>query len=146
MSKSTYQVLLFIDPTMVSFKNRWKIIQEEMIDRKWKRIYVERKIKDIIKDRYADWEINTDSTYIYKKMNKLVNNKIYMSVWNNWYYAKEQGFVNIFDLHKKLDDMIRIHHLPQRNGAVYTKEEKEYMEIFLRSRRIIQDRGIYVAG
>jgi len=131
---------------MSSFKNRWKIIQEEMIDKKWKRIYAERKIKDIIKDRYADWEINTDSTYIYKKMNKLVNNKIYVPVWNVSSYARQQWFVNIFELHKRLDDMIRIHHLPQRKNSIYTIKEKKYMEEFIRSRKISEDRGLYVVN
>jgi hypothetical protein len=41
--------------------------------------------------------------------------------------------------------MIRIHHLPQRNGAVYTHKEKKYMEEFIRSRKINEDRGLYVA-
>jgi hypothetical protein len=130
---------------MASFKNRWKIIQEEMIDKKWKRIYVERKIKEIIKDRYAHGEINVDSSYIYQKMDKLVDKKIYLPVWNNWYYAKEQGFVNIFDLHKRLDDMIRIHHLPQRKSKLYNKKEKKYMEEFIRSRKISEDRGLFVS-
>lgn len=131
---------------MASFKNRWKIIQEEMIDKKWKRIYVERKIKDIIKDRYAHGEIKTDSTYIYKKMNKLVNNKIYVPVWNIWSYAHAQGFINIFDLHKKLDDIIRVYHLPQRKSKLYNKKEQKYMDDFLRSRKIIEDRGLYIVN
>jgi len=129
---------------MVSFKNRWKIIQEEMIDKKWKRIYVERKIKDIIKDRYAHAEINVNSSYIYQKMGKLVAKKIYVPVWNIWYYAHEQWFVNIFDLHKRLDDMIRVYHLPQRESSIYTNKEKKYMEEFIRSRKISEDRGLYV--
>ena len=131
---------------MTSFKNRWKIIQEEMIDKKWKRIYVERKIKEIMKDRYANGDINLNSSYIYQKMGKLVDKKIYVPVWNNWYYAKEQGFVNIFELHKRLDDMIRIHHLSQRKSAVYTTKEKKYMEEFIRSRKISEDRGLYVVN
>jgi len=73
-----------------------------------------------------------------------VDKKIYLPVWNNWYYAKEQGFVNIFDLHKRLDDMIRINHLPQRNSSAYTIKEKKYMEEFIRSRKITEDRGLYV--
>ncbi len=131
---------------MASFKNRWKIIQEEMIDKKWKRIYVERKIKEIIKDRYAHGELNLNSSYIYQKMGKLVDKKIYVPIWNIWHYAQEQGFVNIFDLHKRLDDMIRIHHLPQRNSSVYTIKEKKYMEEFIRSRKINEDRGLYVVS
>jgi len=114
-----------------------------MIDKKWKRIYVERKIKELIKTRYPQG-LNLNSSYIYQKMGKLVDKKIYLPVWNNWYYAKEQGFVNIFDLHKRLDDMIRIHHLPQRNSSVYTIKEKKYMEEFIRSRKISEDRGLYV--
>lgn len=131
---------------MVSFKNRWKIIQEEMIDKKWKRIYIERKIKEIIKDRYAHGEINLNSSYIYQKMSKLVDKKIYVPVWNVSCYARQQGFVNIFDLHKRLDDMIRIQHLPQRKSSVYTVKEKKYMEEFIRSRKINEDRGLYVVN
>lgn len=128
---------------MRSFKNRRKIIQEEIIDKKWKRIYVERKIKELIKARYPKG-LNLNSSYIYEKMGKLVDSKIYMPVRNIWDYAHQQGFINIFDLHKKLDDMIRIHHLPQRKSKLYNKEEQKYMEEFLRSRKIIEDRGLFV--
>ena len=131
---------------MVAFKNRWKIIEDEIINKKGKRIYAERKIKNIMKDRYADGKIKTDSSYIYQKMSKLLEKKIYMPVWNDWYYAKEQWFVNIFELHKRLDQLIRAYHLPQRKSSLYTKEEKEYMEDFLRSRKIIEDRGLFIDG
>lgn len=130
---------------MRSFKNRRKIIQEEIIDKKWKRIYVERKIKELIKARYPEG-LNLNSSYIYHKMGKLVDNRIYMPVRNIWDYAHQQGFINIFDLHKKLDDMIRIHHLPQRKSKLYNKEEQKYMEEILRSRKIIEDRGLYIIG
>jgi len=116
-----------------------------MIDKKWKRIYVERKIKELIKDRYPQG-LNLNSSYIYQKMGKLVDKKIYVPVWNIWHYAHEQWFVNIFELHKRLDEMIRIHHLPQRNCAVYTNQEKKYMEEFIRSRRITEDRGLYIVN
>ena len=52
--------------------------------------------------------------------------------------------MNIFDLHKRLDDMIRSYHLPQRESKLYNKKEKKYMEEFLRSRKIIEDRGLYI--
>lgn len=120
-------------------------MEDEVINKKWKRIYVERKIKNIIWDRYAHGEINLNSSYIYQKMSKLVAKKIYVPVWNVSCYARQQGFVNIFDLHKRLDDMIRIQHLPQRNSSVYTIKEKKYMEEFIRSRKISEDRGLYVA-
>ena len=130
---------------MRSFKNRRKIIQEEIIDKKWKRIYIERKIKELIKARYPHG-LNLNSSYIYEKMGKLIDNKIYMPVRNIWDYAHQQGFINIFDLHKKLDDMIRIHHLPQRKSKLYNKEEQKYMEEFIRSRKINEDRGLYVVS
>jgi hypothetical protein len=114
-----------------------------MIDKKWKRIYVERKIKELIKARYPQG-LNLNSSYIYQKMGKLVDKKIYVPIWNIWYYAHEQGFVNIFELHKRLDDMIRIHHLPQRSNSVYTNKEKKYMEEYIRSRKISEDRGLYI--
>jgi len=77
-------------------------------------------------------------------MGKLVEKKIYLPVWNVSCYVRHQGFVNIFDLHKKLDDMIRINNLPQRNSSIYTIKEKKYMEEFIRSRKISEDRGLYV--
>ena len=77
-------------------------------------------------------------------MGKLVEKKIYVPVWNVSCYARQQGFVNIFDLHKRLDDMIRIQYLPQRKSAEYTNQEKKYMEEFIRSRKINEDRGLYV--
>jgi hypothetical protein len=42
--------------------------------------------------------------------------------------------------------MIRIHHLPQRKSKLYNKEEQKYMEEILRSRKIIEDRGLYIIG
>jgi len=68
---------------MVSFKNRWQIIDDEIINKKGKRIYVEKKIKNIMRDRYADAKIKIDSSYIYQKMSKLLEQKIYIPVWND---------------------------------------------------------------
>jgi stringent starvation protein B len=79
-------------------------------------------------------------------MGKLVEKKIYVPVWNVSCYARQQGFVNIFDLHKRLDDMIRIHHLPQRKSIIYIHKEKKYMEEFIRSRKINEDMGLYVVN
>lgn len=129
---------------MVSFKNRWKIIQDEIVEKKWKRIYIERKIKELIRNRYADGSIKTNSSYVYQKMDKLLAKKIYMPVRNSGYYVHQVWFMNVFELHKRLDQLIRAYHIPQRKSSLYTKEEKEYMEYFLRSRKIIEDRGIYV--
>lgn len=76
-------------------------------------------------------------------MNKLLDKKIYIPVWNIGNYVHKQGFVNIFDLHKKLEAIIRIHHLPNRKESSYTKEEKQYMDDFLRCRKMINDRGLF---
>lgn len=116
-----------------------------MIDKKWKRIYVERKIKELIKARYPKG-LNLDSSYIYQKMGKLVDKKIYVPIWNVWNYAKTQGYINVFDLHKRLEEIIRIQHLPKRNSSLYTKQEKQQMEEFIRSRKIIEDRGLFVVA
>lgn len=129
---------------MKSFKNRWKLLQEEVIEKKWKRIYVERKIKDIMKVRYADWSINTNSSYIYQKMDKLVMRKIYVPVWNIWNYAHQQWFINIFDLHRQLEEMIRIYHLPKRHQKIYTQGERQYMKEFIKKRGMREDRGLIV--
>jgi len=45
-------------------------------------IYIEKNIKNIIKDRYTDRSIKTDSSYVYQKMDKLLAKKIYMPLWN----------------------------------------------------------------
>jgi len=67
---------------MASYKNRRKIIQEEVVEKKGNMIYIEKNIKNIIKDRYTDRSIKTDSSYVYQKMDKLLAKKIYMPLWN----------------------------------------------------------------
>lgn len=114
-----------------SFKKRWKIIQSEIIDKNWNLIYSESNIKNLIKARYKYGEIRTDNSYIYQKMNKLLDNKIYMQVWNMpKSYANSCGYINIFELHKKLTDIIRICHIPKMNSKIYTESEKDYMKSF----------------
>jgi len=113
-----------------SFKKRWKIIQSEIINKNWDLIYSESNIKKLISDRYKYWEIKTDNSYVYQKMNKLIDEKVYMQVWNMpKSYANSCGYINIFDLHKKLTDIIRICHLPRINSKLYTKEERDYMRL-----------------
>lgn len=113
-----------------SFKKRWKIIQSEIIDRNWDLIYSESSIKNLMKARYKHWEIKTNNSYIYQKMNKLLDNKVYMEVWNMPKdYANSCWYINIFELHKKLTDIIKICHLPRINSRLYTKEEREYMRL-----------------
>jgi hypothetical protein len=119
-------------------------MQDEVIDKKWKRIYIERTVKDVIKNRYAHGEINTDSSYIYQKMNKLLDKKIYMPIWNIWRYAHQHGFINIFDLHKYLEDIIKIYHLPHKDRKIYTKHEKTYMKQFMMNRKLRKDRGLII--
>ena len=92
-----------------------------------------------MKLRYPNGEIKLNSSYIYEKMGRLLENKVYMPIRNNWTYAHEQGYVNIFDLHQKLDHMIRTYHIPRRSNAMYTKLEKEYMEMFMKTRKINAD-------
>jgi len=42
-------------------------------------------------------------------------------------YIAPCGYVNVFDLHKRLGEIIRIWHLPERHKKIYTEEEMEYM-------------------
>jgi hypothetical protein len=130
---------------MKSFKNRWKIMEDEVINKKWKRIYVERKIKNIIWDRYAHVEIDLNSSYIYQKMDKLVDKKVYVPVWNMWTYVHSQGFINVFDLHQYLEDIIKTYHLPHKDRKIYTKQEKDYMKQFMMNRKLRKDRGLIVS-
>lgn len=111
-----------------SFKKRWKIVQDEILNNKGNRIYSESKIKNLIKERYKYWEINTDNSYVYQKMNKLLDRKVYVEVRNiPKEYANSCGYVNVFDLHKKLTHIIELYHMPKKNSKIYTEEERKYM-------------------
>lgn len=131
---------------MVSLKNRLKIINEEIIEKKGKRIYIERKINEIMKTRYTHGEINMNNHYFYEKFNALVKNRIYVPVRNVWQYVKQVGFISVFELYQELEKIIRIHHLPRRKSSLYTKQEKQQMENFIKSRKIIEDRGLFVVA
>lgn len=111
-----------------SFKKRWKIIQDEIINKNGNRIYSESNIKKVIKSRYKYWEIKTNNSYVYQKMNKLLDRKIYVEVRNlPKEYANSCWYVNVFDLHKKLSNIIKTCHIPHMNNKTYTDEEKKYM-------------------
>ena len=111
-----------------SFKKRWKIIQDEILNKKGSRIYSESSIKKVIKNRYKYWEIRTDNSYVYQKMNKLLDRKVFIEVWNiPKEYANSCWYVNVFDLHKELTHIIELYHLPKKNSKIYTEDEKRYM-------------------
>lgn len=129
---------------MKAFKNRWKIMEDEVINKRGKRIYVEKKIKNIIWDRYSHGEIKLNSSYIYQKMGKLVDWRIFIPVWNMGSYIHSQGFVNIFELHQYLEDLIKICHLPYKHRKIYTKQERLYMKQFMMQRKLRNDRGLIV--
>lgn len=111
-----------------SFKKRWKIIQDEILNKKWNRIYSESNIKKVIKNRYKYWEIKTNNSYVYQKMNKLLDRKVYVEVRNiPKEYASSCWYVNVFDLHKELTHIIELYHMPRKNSKIYTEEERKYM-------------------
>ncbi len=122
---------------VICFKKRQKIIRDEILEEKGERIYLEKQIKKLIKKRYPNHEINTNSSYIYQKMSVLLNSKIYMEARGiPRRFIAPWGYINVFDLHRKLWEIIKIYHLPQREKKIYTDEEKEYMKNFLTSRKI----------
>lgn len=93
----------------IGFKKRSKIINSEILNEKWDYIHIERKIKNIIKNRFKNKEINIKSNYIYQKMLVLLDNKIYMEARGiPKKYISTSGYINVFDLHKKLTEIIRI--------------------------------------
>ncbi len=112
-----------------SYRTRSKIIDDEIIEEKWNRIYVEKNIKNLIKKRYSNGEIKLDSSYIYEKMKVLLDNKIYLELrWMSDRYVASLWYINVFELHKKLTEVIRIYHLLEWHKNIYTKEEKEYIK------------------
>jgi hypothetical protein len=114
---------------MQSFKKRWKIMNDEMLQNKWQKIYIERKINNLIKKRYPEWEIKTNSSYIYRKMAVLLEQKIYLEArWIPKQYVSAYGYVNIFELHKYLDDIIRKVHIPNRHLKRYQPSERKYLK------------------
>lgn len=118
-------------PTCI--KKRSKIINSEILGEKGLYIHIERKIKNIVKNRFKNNEINTKSSYIYQKMAVLLDKKIYMEARGiPRRFVAPWGYINVFDLHKRLGEIIRIRHLPEKHKKIYTKEEKEYMEVFSR--------------
>lgn len=121
---------------MQNQKKRLQIMEEAELDSS-KRIYIEKKKKDLIEKRYSKWELKLNSSYIYEKMQKLLDQRIYLETWNiprDYVYA--QWFLNVFDLHKKLDEIIKKEHLPKRNQKIYTKSEQMYMDKFIIDRKI----------
>lgn len=100
-----------------------------MIDKKWNYIYLERNKKKAIVDRYFRGEINTESSYVYKKFFQLVNRRVLIPVWAlPKKYVDFCGYANIFELHKKLEEIIVDYHVDRRNKKIYTQEECEYIE------------------
>ena len=111
------------------FKKRQKIINDEILDEKESRIYLERQIKKLIKKRYQNREIDLKSSYMYQKMAVLLDNKIYLEARGlPKKYVVPSGYVNVFDLHRRLSEIIRVRHLPQKYKKIYTQKEREYMK------------------
>jgi len=82
-----------------------------------------------MQERYKNGGIDTTSTYIYKKFKQLINKKVLLPTWFlPQKYVQAGGFINIFDLHSKLEDIISIYHIPKKRSKLYTLEEREYME------------------
>jgi len=75
---------------MTSYKKRWKIIHDEILHNKGNSIYLEKRINEVIRKRYRFKEIDTQSVYIYEKMQNLLKKKLYMRTWNNVHYVREQ--------------------------------------------------------
>jgi hypothetical protein len=75
---------------MTVFKKKRKIIQDEILNDKGNHLYIEKSIKKVMTERYKHNEINTQSTYIYEKMQKLLKKKVYMKTWNSGNYIHEQ--------------------------------------------------------
>ena len=114
------------------FKKRSKIINSEIFDDKGLYIHLERRIKNIIKNRFQNKEINIHSSYIYQKMAVLLDSKIYMEARGiPKKYISPSGYINVFELHKRLTEIIMVWHIPERHKKIYTKEEKEYMRNIL---------------
>ena len=112
-----------------SFKKRWKIVQDEILDKKWDRVYSEFNIKKLIKKRYMNGKIKTDNSYVYKKMNELLDSKVYMQVrWIPKKYVNNCWYINVFELHKLLTEIIEVRHIPEMDSKRYTEEEKKYMK------------------
>lgn len=113
----------------LSYKKRKKIIEDEILDEKWNHIYLERQIKKIIQNRYPNKEIQWDSRYIYQKMAVLLAKKIYIQArWIPKRFIASSWYINVFDLHKKLTDLIKVWHLSEKDKKIYTEEERMYMK------------------
>lgn len=121
-----------------SFKKRYKIIEDEIINEKWNRIYIEKQIRKIIQNRYKNNEIDLNSSYIYQKMAGLIDRKIYIEArWIPKSFVSSLWYINVFELHKKLEDIIKLYHLPNMKSKIYSKEEKEYMKMLMKTMRIL---------
>lgn len=100
-------------------------MQNEMLDKIGNMIYIEKRINKIIQARYWEWIITW--SYIYQKMQALVKRRIYIKCWNMGNFIGEVGYVNVFELHRKLTNIIKYQHLPRKHLNIYSEEEKEYM-------------------
>lgn len=111
-----------------SLKKRKKIIESEIIDEKWNYIYLEKQIRKVIQNRYKHGEIKLNSSYIYQKMSVLLDKKNYLEarMMPKWYVVPS-WYINVFDLHKKLGEIIKLYHLPNKDSKIYTEEERKYI-------------------
>jgi hypothetical protein len=59
----------------------------------------------------------------------LLDQKIYMETRGlPKKFIAPSGYVNVFELHKKLSEIIKVWHLSERHKKIYTESERRYME------------------
>lgn len=96
-----------------------------------------------IRDKSSNQNLNW--SYKYQKMRKLLENDVFIEVVGmdkNKNY-KTRWYLNVFDLHKKMEDII-MSLIMKKKKRIFTKKEIDYMEEFKRKRGLKIDRYGYV--
>lgn len=84
-------------------------------------------------DRPGSWlnAINKDGSYVYRKMKQLKENWVFIELLRLYKWkARSLWFINIFDMHKHLDEIIRRHHTDQSTNSLLTNDERLYLRRF----------------
>lgn len=76
-----------------SYKTRWKIMEEEVFQKKNSRLYIEKNVKAILEKIYPSGEINLNSSYRYKRIKKLIKEGKVIECWTMWKYIQKVWYI-----------------------------------------------------
>lgn len=76
-----------------AYKTRRKIMDEEVFQKKDSRLYIEKHIRPLMEKIYPNGEINLDSTYIYKRLKRLIKEGKVIECRTMGKYVQKVGYI-----------------------------------------------------